>query len=767
MVGVLFGTVLFSLFCDSPLTHSPPLSSYIHPPSCHPRVPSLITPSVCPSVHLFLSAYKSIIDSYLELILKHNDLPAALRFAAEWGPDHTELYDDEMQQVLAVTMPRQLSDDNFLRGNRFIQKLKLSNKLTLYLSGLTNNMLLQFLSSDTSRNTLLLGRLINSRLTLVVRAADLPENYNISQVTHVDGDDLTALRETSNMIPCFYLRDYIPNRKNLLQVDCYMPGLHDKPAAAAASHNPVGTMVRVPDTKHDKFLTDLIEKVVIPRELRERTSVDLNLESLEVKKVDLRRKRTAADAQLGGQDAAVAAAAAVNSALSPTMLFNTIKNTFDGTQCSLICVNYSADCTKVACGFQDSVVRVFDINAQAKTRHQYRRHMDRVRPKSQDVSLHLTGGGGVGSDGRLTRLSSFVDGPVGAGGGAGGAVDAASGLTQTGRTGGVYHNMIAGATDGIGGEAGGSMIELIGHSKPVYGVSQDASANLVASVSADRTIRLWDTSLVKCVSKYSTTAPCWDVEFGPFGYYFCTAGHDRTATVYTTDRLTPLRVFLGHVSDVTCVRWHPNPALVMTGSDDRTCRLWDLRLCNQSNCVRTFCGPCCNNITSIDISPNGAMLAAGNTSSNNQAYVYDIGSGKLVGICCEENGGGTESTTLSVAFDPSSRALVTGSDDCVVRTWDVDNLVLPSLMSSSTAAATAAVAAPDLALIAPSNRLFTKATAVYGLKFANVGLRGSGILFGAGPLDTERVQQELRNSALGEGLAARSVGINYAIPDVR
>jgi len=618
----------------------------------------------------------------------------------------------------------------------FVRKKLKQHKFTLYLAALTNNMLLQFLASDTSRAMMLLCKLINSKLTVVVRAADLPENYSVGHATQVEGD-VGALRETSRMIPCFEVRDYIPgmSRKGWPVLDSYMPGLHDK--AAVAGYNVSNALVKVPDTKNDPFYTDFVSKVVLPRQLLELASGTVNLD-VEPKKVDLRRKRSAVDTQ--SQSIGQSQEQTHNSALTPSVLFNTIKNTFGGNQCSLVCVDYSDDCTKVACGFHDSVVRVFDVNAGGTGGFgRISRQIEHVRPKSQDVNH-------VAADGRMTRLSSFVDGPVAGGSGT------ADGAVVTGRTGGVYRGVVAGAG---GGSAGGSMVELVGHSKPVYSVSQDAKAGLVVSASADRTLRLWNTSLAKCVAKYSTMAPCWDVAFGPFGYYFCAAGHDRTATVFCTDRPDPLRVFVGHISDVTCVRWHPNAALVVTGSDDHTCRLWDMRIQGQASVVRCFHGPCCNNISAVDISPNGALLAAGNLNSNNHAYVFDIGSGKPVGICCEE--GGTKSTTHSVAFDPSSRTLVSGGDDCTIRSWDMDDLVLPSLHSS--------VGAHAVSLIAPSTRLQTRATPIYGLKFASIGLRSNGILFGAGPLDAERMQQEARNSALGEGLAARSAGINYAIPD--
>jgi transcription initiation factor TFIID subunit 5 len=51
----------------------------------------------------------------------------------------------------------------------------------------------------------------------------------------------------------------------------------------------------------------------------------------------------------------------------------------------------------------------------------------------------------------------------------------------------------------------------------------------------------------------------WDVEFSPLGYYFATASHDRTARLWSTDHIYPLRIFAGHLSDVD-VRRHSIPS---------------------------------------------------------------------------------------------------------------------------------------------------------------------------------------------------------------
>jgi WD40 repeat protein len=47
------------------------------------------------------------------------------------------------------------------------------------------------------------------------------------------------------------------------------------------------------------------------------------------------------------------------------------------------------------------------------------------------------------------------------------------------------------------------ILELYGHGKSIYGVSQNDTGRLILSSSADETVRLWDTSVSQCVGKYS------------------------------------------------------------------------------------------------------------------------------------------------------------------------------------------------------------------------------------------------------------------------
>lgn len=40
------------------------------------------------------------------------------------------------------------------------------------------------------------------------------------------------------------------------------------------------------------------------------------------------------------------------------------------------------------------------------------------------------------------------------------------------------------------------------------------------------------------------------MQFSPLGHYFASASHDRTARIWSMDRIQPLRIMAGHLSDV-------------------------------------------------------------------------------------------------------------------------------------------------------------------------------------------------------------------------
>lgn len=178
-----------------------------------------------------------------------------------------------------------------------------------------------------------------------------------------------------------------------------------------------------------------------------------------------------------------------------------------------------------------------------------------------------------------------------------------------------------------------------------------------------------------------TGSPVWGVSFSPAGYYFASCGADGTARLFTTDRPQPVRLFSGHTaSNVNCVQWHPNSNYIITGSDDRTVRLWDIQT---GRTVRLLNG-CSAGINVVQISPGGRCAAG--ADYNGVVHLWDLGSGRKITELrpmvqtIEKKSRSNVSNSLkrskagtihSMKFSACGSALATGGDDCCVRIWDV------------------------------------------------------------------------------------------------
>ena len=142
--------------------------------------------------------------------------------------------------------------------------------------------------------------------------------------------------------------------------------------------------------------------------------------------------------------------------------------------------------------------------------------------------------------------------------------------------------------------------DLIGHSGKVLCIafssafgSVSGSIEFIITGSEDSTVRLWSLLTFTCLVIYHIgplhSFPVWSVDFAPFGRYFTVGGGDRIVRVYGTESTNPLRVCVGHESDVNVVRFHPNSNYIASGSDDRTIRIWDMVDGQQVRIFMAYC----------------------------------------------------------------------------------------------------------------------------------------------------------------------------------
>jgi len=189
---------------------------------------------------------------------------------------------------------------------------------------------------------------------------------------------------------------------------------------------------------------------------------------------------------------------------------------------------------------------------------------------------------------------------------------------------------------------------LRGHTNAVQDIAFDQTGNILASCSADLTIKLWD--------------------FGT-----------------TYDNIKTLR---GHDHNVSTIAFMPSGDTLVSGSRDMTIKLWEVA---SGFCIKTFNGHS-EWVRSVVVSPDGTLIASGSTDHTIRIWV--VASGE-----CKHILKGHDHVVDCLAFSPASvhnyltsslstevddeaapkeedksvagKYLVSGSRDKTIKLWDV------------------------------------------------------------------------------------------------
>eukprot|EP01083_Nonionella_stella_P003967 11415_1 len=215
--------------------------------------------------------------------------------------------------------------------------------------------------------------------------------------------------------------------------------------------------------------------------------------------------------------------------------------------------------------------------------------------------------------------------------------------------------------------------KLIGHKSCVTSISFYPDREFFVSASDDNTVRLWSTELGgQCLSWYR--------------------GHCSRFGMWSTDKGVPIRIFAGHVSDVECVRFHPNCNYLVSGSSDRTIRCWDIQ---SGDCVRLMTGHT-NAINDLQFTSDGRCVVS--ASKDNTIRVWDIATSECISVL---QGHTDDVTKIALAHTVNRNAVVIEQNtndtnvssfplvissgmDNTIRFWDVNNPQKPLIKTINT-----------------------------------------------------------------------------------
>nr|XP_043625282.1 U4/U6 small nuclear ribonucleoprotein PRP4-like protein [Erigeron canadensis] len=200
----------------------------------------------------------------------------------------------------------------------------------------------------------------------------------------------------------------------------------------------------------------------------------------------------------------------------------------------------------------------------------------------------------------------------------------------------------------------------IGDDRPLSGCSFSCDSMFLATCSLTGVAKVWSMPGVKVVSSLKGhTERATDVTFSPTNNHIATASADRTARLWNTEG-SLLNTYKGHLDRLARVAFHPSGKYLGTTSFDKTWRLWDTEtgeeLLLQEGHSRSVYG--------LAFHPDGSLAASCGLDA--LARVWDLRSGRSI-LALE----GHVKPVLGISFSPNGYHLATGGEDNTCRIWDL------------------------------------------------------------------------------------------------
>jgi small GTP-binding protein len=225
-------------------------------------------------------------------------------------------------------------------------------------------------------------------------------------------------------------------------------------------------------------------------------------------------------------------------------------------------------------------------------------------------------------------------------------------------------------------ESGRSLAVLEGHGSRITAVALSADGRRALSSEANGPIRLWPLDQGDFVEMPSLFSGRDSLALHPDGRHFlCSEGWDGSLSVRAIGSGRKIRELKGHSRRVLSVAWKPDGTHILSGSDDRTIRLWAFE---SGQCVQVLEGHS-GSISSLAWSPDGRRALSADYTTGD-IRVWDVDTGYCLRVLK-----GAFRARVSVAWGGDGPAAISVDSGGVARIWRVADAGLAAALDSPAA----------------------------------------------------------------------------------